>query len=114
MYVPGLGSGGRESDCDMRSANGSAGFEIGTPVVEDFFLVVGGVTSLTPPSEDVRLSVRAESEPLPEALRARREGGLLAAAPRDLVCRGDQETHSLCNNTATVEALNTLKSGQPP
>ena len=94
MYVPGLGSGGRESDCDMRSANGSAGLAIGTPAAEDLFFAAtaGGVSSLTLPSEEVRLSVwvvsGVESEPLPEALRARRDGGLLAA-PRDLVCGAD-------------------------
>ena len=92
VCIPGLLSGGRESDCDIRSANGSAGSEIGTPAVDFFFAAVGGASLLVGPSEEVRLSVGAESEPLPEALRARREGGLLAV-PRDLIC-GHTHTHS--------------------
>ena len=50
-----------------------------------FFGAGGGASLLGRSSDEVRLSEGAGSEPLPDALRARREGGL-RAAPRDLVC----------------------------
>ena len=75
-----------DSGPDTRSANGSAGVATGMVAATSFFFSTGGGPSLLGrPSGEVRLSEGVESDPLPDALRARREGGL-RAAPRDLVC----------------------------
>ena len=101
-FRPGLGSGGRESASETRSANGSAGLAIGA--ADLFFREVGGVSSLLGPSEEMGLSVGAESEPLPEALRARRDGGLLAA-PLDLVWRAIGHIQCVCVSVSIIHGL---------
>ena len=86
---PGLLGGGGGRDSESRSANGSSDEVIGRAAACVFFLVGGGASSFSRPREEeeaVRDSEGVRSDPLPDARRARREGGL-RAAPRDLDCR---------------------------
>lgn len=69
-------------------------------VAAGFFLSAGD-SLFDRPREEGRGSEGAVSDPLPDALRARREGGLLAA-PRDLDCTQRMYTYthdSSCTHT---------------